>query len=311
MLVLGDLMLDRFIWGKVNRISPEAPVPVVHVTHETAYPGGAANVARNLAEFGIQGMIGGMIGNDDNGEILTRLLKESHITTDGILQCSSYPTIVKTRIIARHQQVVRVDREKKQQPSPAEIQQLVNRLDDILPNVDAVIMEDYAKGFLSQELADRVISLARQHNKIITVDPNPGNPVQWSGTTLIKPNRYEALVAAGIPPDQEDVEWQTVGDKLIKQWNTANILITLGEKGMILFHPPDEPYFTPTRAREVYDVSGAGDTVIAFFTASLAAGLDWNDAAEIANHAASVVVAKLGTATVKPDELIQNFKDHE
>jgi len=306
-LVLGDLMLDEFIWGKVNRISPEAPVPVVHVTGESAYPGGAANVARNLADFGIPVIIGGMIGGDKNGEHLQKLLHQSKISGDAILTIPDYQTIVKTRIIARQQQVVRVDREVKRSISPKEIDELLCRLWNIIPTVNAVIIEDYGKGFITQQLVDNIISLAANHLCIVTVDPNLNNPLDWSGATLVKPNRKEAFTAIGLPEEENLTEVLKVGELLLEKWQVNSLLITLGEEGMMLFDPPDPPYHTPTRAREVFDVSGAGDTVIAFVSAALAAGLDSVQAAEIANHAAGVVVGKLGTATLTPQELMNSF----
>lgn len=306
-LVLGDLMLDEFIWGNVNRISPEAPVPVVQVTSESAYPGGAANVARNLADFGARPILGGIIGQDANGDKILNRLETSGISSDAIISIPNYSTIVKTRIIAKHQQVVRVDREKKHKTTPQEIDDLLCKLWDILPTIDAIIFEDYGKGFITQPLVDNIIQLAANHMKIVTVDPNPNNPLDWAGATMVKPNRKEAFAAVGLPFDEEEHDIRELGDVLLEKWNVHSVLITLGEQGMILFDPPDPPYHTPTRAMEVFDVSGAGDTVIAFYTAAIAAGLRGEIAAEIANHAAGVVVGKLGTATLNPDELIKSF----
>jgi D-glycero-beta-D-manno-heptose-7-phosphate kinase len=310
-LVLGDLMLDEFIWGKVNRISPEAPVPVVHVTSESAYPGGAANVARNLADFGAHAVLGGMIGRDDNGKKLLSLLQHSGISSDAILTAPEYQTIVKTRIIARQQQVVRVDREQKRRITAPEIDALLSRVWDLLPSIDAIIIEDYGKGFITQPLVDQIITLAANHMRIVAVDPNPDNPLDWAGATLVKPNRKEAFNIVGLPEGETHGELIKVGEVLLEKWQVNSLLITMGEEGMILFDPPDPPYHTPTRAREVFDVSGAGDTVIAFFTAALAAGLSGVEAAEIANHAAGVAVGKLGTATVTPDELRSSFAAQE
>jgi len=310
-LVIGDIMLDQYIWGKVNRISPEAPVPVVHVTHESAYPGGAANVARNLADFGISVTMSSVIGNDANGEKLLTLLKESAIAADGVITLDGYPTIVKTRIIARHQQVVRVDRESVQPVNDTLLKRLLSKLENIIQEIDAVIIEDYGKGFITQKLADQVISIAREKGKIITTDPNPNNILKWSGVTLIKPNRAEAYAAATIPFDENEKTLYRVGEKLLKKWDSAYILITLGEEGLMLFHPPEKPFHTPTKAREVFDVSGAGDTVIAFFTAALAAGLTGAEAAQVANHAAGIVVGKLGTATLTPEELLKSFQQND
>lgn len=302
-LVLGDLMLDEFIWGKVDRISPEAPVPVVQVTGESWYPGGAANVARNLADFGLRAVLGGLLGNDSAGERLLDLCSRSNIASEAVLQADDFHTIVKTRIIARHQQVVRVDREKRRLIRPEEIESLLERLKPLFPAIDAVIIEDYGKGFITQPLLDGLVTMAEEHLRIITVDPNPNNPLDWSGVTLVKPNRKEAFQWVGLPESEEREELIKVGNLLLEKWRIPMLLITMGEEGMMLFDPPNEPYHTPTRAREVFDVSGAGDTVIAFVTAALAAGLTAVEAAEIANHAAGIVVGKLGTATLTPEEL--------
>ena len=310
-LVIGDLMLDQFIWGKVNRISPEAPVPVVKVTHESAYPGGAANVARNLADFGIHSTICGLIGQDSYGNNLSKLLQSSHISTDGILALKDFKTIQKTRIIARQQQVVRVDREDVRPILDSELDKLQPRLESLIAKMDAIIIEDYGKGFVTQNLLNTILSIAKKYNKIITVDPNPANPLEWSGVTLVKPNRKEAFAAARKPFSEDMASVMEVGTELLEQWKTEYLLITLGEEGMVLFHPPETAYHTPTMAREVYDVSGAGDTAIAFFTAALSAGLSGPEAAEIANHAAGIVVAKLGTATLKVKELFESLVNHE
>ncbi len=307
-LVIGDLMLDEFIWGQVDRISPEAPVPVVHVSRESFYPGGAANVARNLADFGIRSVICGVTGSDDNGTKLNQLLNASNILTDGVLAVEEYATTVKTRIIARHQQVVRVDREKKLEPSTAYLEKMIIKLEKIVPGVDGMIVEDYGKGLITQKLVDKALTLAFKHQKFIAADPNIKNLINWTGISLLKPNHSEAVFLAGADAGEPDDQ---IAQRLIEKYKLPNLLITLGENGMILFHPPDEPYHTPTRAREVFDVSGAGDTVIAFFTAARAAGLDGVQAAEIANHAAGIVVGKLGTATLTPQELRESFEKND
>ncbi|MBN1483030.1 D-glycero-beta-D-manno-heptose-7-phosphate kinase [candidate division KSB1 bacterium] len=310
-LVLGDLMLDEFIWGSVNRISPEAPVPVVQVMRESAFPGGAANVARNITDFGATAIIGGMIGQDENGAKLLAILEKSGIATNGIISVPEFSTIVKTRIIAQHQQIVRVDREKKKKVTQPEIDDLLSKLRDIVRHVDAIIIEDYGKGFITQALVEQIITLAADHLKLVTVDPNPANPLDWAGAALVKPNRKEAFSAAGLPYTEEEHSIREIGDVLLEKWRVKSVLITLGEEGMMLFDPPEKPYHIPTRAREVFDVSGAGDTVIAYYTMAIAAGLSSAHAAEIANHAAGVVVGKLGTATLTPAELATSFDEQE
>ena len=306
-LVLGDLMLDEFIWGKVNRISPEAPVPVVQVTQDSAYPGGAANVARNLADFGVAASVSGLIGMDSAGEKLLDILRESKISTQESLAASDFSTIIKTRIIARQQQVVRVDRELKRPLLQEEISELLSKLGKIIKSIDAIIIQDYGKGFINQSLMDEIALLANDTSVIVTVDPNSSNPISWPEVTMIKPNRHEAFAAAGVPYSDHYDTLVSVGNMLMDKWRCCYLLITLGEDGMVLFQKDQEPYHTPTKAREVYDVSGAGDTVIAFFTAALAAGLSGITAAEIANHAASIVVGKIGTATLTAQELFKSF----
>jgi D-beta-D-heptose 7-phosphate kinase/D-beta-D-heptose 1-phosphate adenosyltransferase len=234
LLVIGDLMLDEFVWGKVGRISPEAPVPVVEVTGESFYPGGAANVARNLREFVHCAGVIGMIGTDRGGEQLRRLLDEGGIDTAQLITDAEFPTIVKTRIIARQQQVVRVDREQLRTPTAEQIAAAVEMVRAELPRIDGIIFEDYAKGFMTEALAQQVSQLAFDAGKIITVDPNPRHPITWRNVTAVKPNRSEAFLAAGIPlsdpvePATADGALQEVGRVLLEEWGTEYLLVTLG-----------------------------------------------------------------------------------
>ena len=308
-LVIGDLMLDEFIWGKVSRISPEAPVPVVHVTAESYYPGGAANVARNVREFTGRTAVMGVIGCDGRGEQLLELLRESSIDTAGVERDPARFTTTKTRIIARNQQVVRVDREENGPLSAAQTALVMRHLESAGEAVDALVVADYGKGFLTQPLADGICRWAAAHGKILTVDPHPHTSLSWQGATAIKPNRAEAFLAAGLPfsepvdPVLADRPLLDAGERLLRQWNSGSLLITLGEQGMLLLERDAAPHHSPTRARTVFDVSGAGDTAIAVFTLALAAGAPPREAAEIANCASSIVVGKLGTATVSAGEL--------
>lgn len=314
-LVIGDLMLDEFVWGKVGRISPEAPVPVVEVTSESSYPGGAANVARNLVEFVGHAAVIGIFGQDRGGERLRALLDERGIDASGTLAEAGFATIVKTRIIARQQQVVRVDREQIRPPTPAQIARVIKAVRAQLPQTDAIILEDYGKGFLAEDLVTEICRLAHEAGKILTVDPNPRHQVRWQKVTAVKPNRTEAFLAAGLPladcaaPPPEDKALLRAGRTLLEAWDTQHLLITLGEQGMMLFQRNEEPRHIPTRARQVFDVSGAGDTAIALFTLALACGASAAEAAEVANHASAVVVGKLGTATVSPEELLAHVED--
>ena len=313
-LVIGDLMLDEFVWGKVGRISPEAPVPVVEVTGESFFPGGAANVARNLREFLDRVSVIGLIGKDRNGQRLRQLLAKHKIDMSDSIEDEKFPTIVKTRIIARHQQVVRVDREKIAQPSTAQIGKVAAAVRKRLTNLDAIIFEDYGKGFVRRELVAQIARKARAAKKIVTADPNPHNLIDWSGMTAVKPNRTEAFLAAGIPdrdPElspKKDVDLARAGKELLQKWAAQYLLITLGEHGMIFFEKGKRPHHIPTKARDVFDVSGAGDTAIAMFTLALVCNATPFEAAQIANHASAVVVGKLGTATVTRDELISSFE---
>jgi D-beta-D-heptose 7-phosphate kinase/D-beta-D-heptose 1-phosphate adenosyltransferase len=312
-LVIGDLMLDEFVWGKVGRISPEAPVPVVEVTGESFYPGGAANVARNLREFIENAAVIGMIGADRGGRQLRKLLAEQKIDTADTIEDAEFPTIVKTRIIARNQQIVRVDREQLRSPSPAQVSRIVKSVRGALTKIDAIIFEDYGKGFLSAELVRQICGHALKAGKIVSGDPNPQHPIAWENVTAVKPNRNEAFLAAGIPwsdpvdPPQKDKRLLEAGKILLRKWKTKLLLITLGEHGMMLFERGKPPHHIPTKARQVFDVSGAGDTAIALFTLALCCDATPVEAAEIANHGSAVVVGKLGTATVTREELIASF----
>ena len=312
--VIGDLMLDEFVWGKVGRISPEAPVPIVEVTGESLYPGGAANVARNLREFVDHVAVIGMLGQDRSGRQLRELLAEQNIDTSRAIEEEKFRTIVKTRIIALHQQVVRVDREKILTPSSAQIAMAVAAVLDSIKGTDAIIFEDYGKGFVTTELVTQVARDAAAARKIVAADPNPRHSVDWRGVTVVKPNRAEAFLSAGIPlrdadeAPTKDTELERTGEALLKKWETQYVLITLGEHGMMLFQQSQAPHYIRTKARQVFDVSGAGDTAIALFTLGLVSGATAIEAAEIANHGSAVVVSKLGTATVTRDELIASFR---
>jgi D-glycero-beta-D-manno-heptose-7-phosphate kinase len=314
-LVIGDLMLDEFVWGRVSRISPEAPVPVVEVIRESYYPGGAANVARNVREFTPAVFVMGLIGEDSHAQKLRELLGENGIGLDGLQNDRSFQTIVKTRIIARQQQVVRVDRERPQPLSDETLAGFIEKVRELLPQLDAVIFEDYGKGLLQQNFVDNVTALARGAGKLVTADPNPRNRLIWRGMTAVKPNRSEAFAAANLPwhePERDplqDPQLLQVGAALLRSWKPDHLLVTLGEQGMILFDQGNSPFHIPSRAREVYDLSGAGDTAIGLFTLALASGASAIEAAEISNHASSVVVGKLGTATLTPDELLESFQE--
>jgi D-glycero-beta-D-manno-heptose-7-phosphate kinase len=337
--VVGDLMLDEFVWGKVGRISPEAPVPVVEVIEESFYPGGAANAARNLREFVDHVEVIGFFGKDASGSQLRELLAQQKIDVSNAIQDNRFRTVLKTRIIARNQQVVRVDREQIVVPTPEQTAGVVATVRKNLSDIDAIIFADYGKGFLTTELVSQIAREGRAAGTIVAADPNPRhlidwrvlrraaialaldadpNPrhfIDWRGMTALTPNRTEAFLAADIqwrdPDDSptEDVDLIRAGEALLEKFDTQYVLITLGPHGMMLFQNSEPPHHIPTKARQVFDVSGAGDTAIALFTLALACEATPIEAAEIANHASGVVVGKLGTATVTRDELLASFRE--
>lgn len=313
-LVVGDVMLDQFLWGRVSRISPEAPVPIVEITQESFFPGGAANVARNLRAVGARVYLLGVVGEDTAGATLRSLLIEQGVETSGLITDPNRPTTHKTRIVAHHQQVVRFDRESTAPLTAALRAKLATHYAEAIREVDAVIFEDYGKGVLSQSLLDQMQRLADRHGVITAADPTARQRLRFRHPTVATPNRSEAFAAAGLPyaepasPVTADRALLRAGEALLRLWQPANLVITLGEQGMCLFRPGRRPHHIPTVAREVFDVSGAGDTAIALLTLALAAGANAVEAAEIANHAAGVVVGKIGTATCSPDELRASFR---
>lgn len=312
--VLGDVMLDQFVWGKVARISPEAPVPVVEFDRESFIPGGAANVARNLADLKVSTQIMGAVGHDDAAAKLKDLLHSNGIGCSGLLAFDGRATSVKTRIVAHRQQVVRIDRETRGDISPALTDKLISALEANLKRADAVIIGDYAKGTVTQRLLEEAKRICRARGVWLSVDPKPSHKLDLSGVSLLTPNRKEAFELAGLvdessheTPSQDPV-LLGLADKLLRDLHPALLLITLGEQGILLCQRGQKPFHIPTVAQEVFDVSGAGDTVIASFTFAIAAGASPIEAAIFSNHAAGVVVGKLGTATVQPDELLASFR---
>ncbi|MGI9243992.1 MAG: bifunctional heptose 7-phosphate kinase/heptose 1-phosphate adenyltransferase [Verrucomicrobiales bacterium] len=316
-LVLGDVMLDRFVWGNVERISPESPVPVVEVTHEDFYPGGAANVARNLLPFAGKVSVMGVVGPGADGEKLCQILEEKGVDHSGILVSEDRQTTVKTRVIARSQQVVRIDREDRLPVTPEIRQRAIDYLEEHLDGLDAIILQDYGKGFITQELVDQIASITAGSGLTITVDPNPNNLLDWKGVTAIKPNRHEAFKVAGLPetpisnPPDQDPTLLGLAAQLFEKWGTEQVLITLSEQGMVLFDGGPSPHHLAPSAHEVFDVSGAGDTAIALYTLALASGTGAPEAAQISNYASGVVVGKIGTATLSREELIQSLPEGE
>ncbi len=313
-LVLGDVMLDQFIWGNVSRISPEAPVPVVEFERESFMPGGAANVARNLTAFHAATELLGVCGNDAAGQQLHTLLTEHHVDCRGLLPVPGRMTTKKTRIIAQRQQVARVDRETRTDTDRATQKRLLKVLDHRLAKAEALIIGDYGKGVVTQPLLDEIKQRCRARGIWLSLDPKPVHHLNLTGLSLITPNRKEAFELAGVADGRrgadplQDTALRAVAEKILTGLRPAVLLITLGDQGMLLCQRGRQPFHIPTAAREVFEVSGAGDTVIASFTLAIVAGASPLEAAIFSNHAAGVVVGKVGTATVTPAELLASFE---
>lgn len=321
-LVIGDLILDEYIWGSVERISPEAPVPVLWANKRTFVPGGTANVANNIRSLGAQVSLLGVTGDDANSKILFAELKKRKINTRGIFIERKRHTTVKTRILAGHQQVVRVDWEHTHD-LPEELNaKILKYIEKNIASFDAVIIEDYGKGVINVELLGKLVSLARAHKKIITVDPKEDNFQYYHGVTAITPNRKElenAIRNLKIKDNSNrfkihtdrlftDKDIDSAARQITEYLNLDSILVTLGEQGMKLLEKSGRLTHIPTQAQEVFDVSGAGDTVISSFTLALCAGASKLEAAHIANFAAGIVVGKLGTAVTNSRELLERIK---
>lgn len=301
-LVVGDIMMDRFIWGRVSRISPEAPVPVVLVEKETFLLGGAANVVNNVHSLGGLVTLCGVIGDDEMGQRILNELNQKGVDIRGVIFEEGRQTTAKTRIIAHQQQVVRIDRETTDSLKPSTLRDLARFIDENLKEFDGIILSDYGKGLLTKELIKALIRRAGETKKFVMVDPKLKNFFFYRGATVITPNTGEASAAAGVPVT-DFPSLKRVGKALLKRLRCKVLVITRGEEGMALFEPNQEPYLVPTVAKEVYDVTGAGDTVIGTMALAMAAGFGVREAAWLANHAAGIVVGKVGTATVTQEEL--------
>ncbi len=312
-LVVGDVMLDQFIWGSVARISPEAPVPVVEFERESFMPGGAANVARNLTALGVPAELFGTVGKDEAARQVFSLLKTYDIGCAHLISTAERPTSVKTRIVAQKQQVVRIDRESRDGLNEKLTSGLLQKLEPLLADSSAVVVGDYGKGVVTQPLLDGLKRMCRERGLWLSFDPKPVHRLDLSGLSLITPNRKEAFELANMQDETrqadplEDQNLMQVAERLLSRLHPALLLITLGEQGMLLCQRDEQPIHIPTVAQEVFDVSGAGDTVIASFTLAIAAGASPLEAAILSNHAAGIVVGKIGTATVTPAELMASF----
>ena len=300
--VLGDLMLDRYYWGSVHRISPEAPVPVVEVDSESVRFGGAANVANNVQALGGIPFLIGLVGNDHPGQMMAEMMVERGMDTSGLVMDADRPTTIKTRVIASEQHVVRIDNEAKT-PCPEHLQSgIVDGVRYHIHSLDAILIEDYNKGVITKAVIDEVLAVARKYNKIVTVDPKFDNFLEFKGVTVFKPNRRETEeVLGGRLRTDEEVE--QAGRKLLELLGAENVLLTRGADGMALFQRDGGSYHLPTAADHVVDVSGAGDSVISTLTIALAAGAPMRGACLLANCAGGVAVGSVGIVPVTPAEI--------
>ncbi|MEI8174073.1 MAG: D-glycero-beta-D-manno-heptose-7-phosphate kinase [Deltaproteobacteria bacterium] len=303
-LVIGDIMVDHFIWGKVSRISPEAPVPVVEVHSDNLLLGGCTNVLNNVYSLGGKVCGTGVIGVDDMGERLLEEFRKRRIDTNGIIREAGRPTTLKTRVVAHSQQVVRFDRESKKPIESGSIERIIAYIRAIQNGLGAIVISDYNKGVVTKTLLDGIRDIISERNIVVCVDPKQSDFSVYQGFHIITPNHYEAGRAIGVEiRNRQDLI--RAGKTLLGQFDFKALLITRGEEGMSLFEKDGKTTHTtfPAEAREVFDVTGAGDTVIGVFALCVASGATFREAAAIANHAAGIVVGKVGTATITQDEL--------
>ena len=301
--VVGDLMLDRYFWGSVARISPEAPVPVVEIESESARLGGAANVAHNIKSLGGEPMLIGVVGNDNSGNLLRDILIENRFTTAGLIVDETRPTTVKTRVIAHSQHVVRIDRETKADISYTLQHKILDVLRQNIHSLDAIILEDYDKGVIVKSLIKQLVDLANEYRKIVTADPKFNNFFDYRGVTVFKPNRKEVEEVMGIKL-VDDATVEEAGKALMERLQVKNVLLTRGERGMTLFQQDGSVTHVATIARKVADVSGAGDTVISTLTVALAGGANVREAATLANYAGGIVCEEVGIVPIAREALL-------
>ncbi len=302
-LVVGDFILDEFVWGKVTRISPEAPVPVVNIERQSFAPGGALNVANNIRVLNGTVLPCGVIGKDLHGRLLMKKVREEGIDTGGVVYDKLRPTTLKTRVVAHSQQVVRFDKEFTEDIGAQAEKHILNFVRREIKNVNCLVLEDYAKGVITPALFKAIVTLARKYDVPIVLDPKEKHFSMYRDISVMTPNLSEALLAARKGPEEEKLSLEEVGKRLLERFKCKAIVITLGEGGMCVFEQKGSVTQIPTAAREVFDVSGAGDTVVAIIAMALGAGASFIEAAILANLAAGIVVGKLGTATVSVDEL--------
>ena len=308
-LVIGDVMLDRYWWGSVSRISPEAPVPVVKLDNMTLAAGGAANVAANVCGLGATPMLVGIIGDDAEGELIPDVLSKVGVSHEHLITITGRPTTVKTRIIAHSQQMARIDQETDTNLSTKDEESVWAKIKPLIKDSQAVVISDYAKGFLSDSLLRRVIDIAKSLSVPVLVDPKGKDYSKYRAASLLTPNRREAADACGLEENTQQMV-DIAGNKLLTDLNLNSVLITQGEDGMTLFRDSGEPFHLNTLAREVYDVTGAGDTVIASLAVAIGSGADLETASKIANTAAGLVVEQVGTTAISVTELRKAISDN-
>lgn len=301
-LVVGDVMLDRYWWGSVKRISPEAPVPVVELTNCTYSGGGAANVATNVAGLGAKSVLLGVVGSDNEASLLRNHLVSAGVVADYLQSVPGRPTTVKTRVVAHHQHVARVDHEVNQPLDSESEKAVLSKLSTLIDEADTVIVSDYAKGLLTTGFLAELMTLAAGANKNVLVDPKGKSYARYRGATMITPNRIEAAEACNLDPHSTDII-ERAGGQLMRELEVAAVLITQGEAGMTLFRRDQQPKHFETEARNVYDVTGAGDTVIATLATAIGAGADLETATRLANTAAGIVVEQVGTSSISLEQL--------
>ncbi len=305
-LIVGDVMLDRYWWGSVSRISPEAPVPVVNLENTSLAAGGAANVAANVAGLGAIPYLVGVIGVDAEADLFPSVLEKKNIAAEHLIRTSSRGTTVKTRVVAHSQQIVRVDQETKSGLNTQEENLLWDKIANLLKQIHIIIISDYGKGVITENISSRLITTARRENKMVIVDPKGKNYQKYCGATILTPKRFEVAEVYQLE-DFEQFTIEAAGVRMIEDFDLDAMLITQGEAGMTLFEKENEPHHLPVTARNVYDVTGAGDTVIASLATAVASGANFLDAAKFANIAAGLVVEQVGTTAITL-EMLENAR---
>ncbi len=308
-LVLGDLILDHYIWGTVNRISPEAPVPVVHVNSESYRMGGAANVYHNILTLGGQVELCGVLGNDAEGKRMLQEVRQASYPSPGIFIDKSRRTIKKTRVIAHNQQIVRFDVEQRDQISPSIERKVIRHVESRLHDLSCIVISDYAKGLITEQLMQQILKRAKHYAVPIIVDPKVEHMSYYTGVTVITPNHLEAKQASGFLPTQ-NIPIERIGTSLQNRLQCQAVVVTRGEEGMSIFEPDEHTWTIPAVARQVYDVTGAGDTVVSTLALALSAKASIADAAVLANQAAGIVVGIVGTATITRAQLQEVLTTH-